>query len=700
MAEINVDVSLPDPITANVYVAGPEGPRGPAGESPQINNLNGNYLFLTGQDGIYVFDNGINTIYISGNSGYFESKINKLNNNAIFITGDQTINGVKKFSNSGFFAGPIGIGDPLYDFGFSNDQPLLQGLQIDGGTPELRLGGRATDTNKKITFYDDDILRYQINLDNNNPENVNFSGLTSNFSSRPKVNGTGILLSGEIPTLPDTIVYTSGDQNISGIKTFKDGIVIGDSIMPLFLEIKNNTLYVSGGASFVNRPNVNGTGVLLSGEVLGLPETVVYTTGNQTISGIKNFPNGITIIDEESTGSTTLGSLAIDIFDGDQNTVTLSYAGLKSRTEDFTIKTEDFNSLYLGTNNQNRLTITADGNIGISKDDPSEKLEVNGNIKADNLVYNTGNQTILGNKIFDGNTYINNLFVTGTQTIVSTNNFSVQSPFLLLNLTGGAVDGGIFFITGSEFTGLNDFGPIIGFDHSDKFKFGVSTRNSDLSTLNDIASVQEIRTYSGVAADKFSTIINLYNTGSDLNIKIDSLSGDLTRNYITISTLNSTGSILDSKINSLSGSAVSIYGNQDINGVKTFINTGSFNALQINHRKFTSYKISTNNFEINHDYIYLANSENDITGTILMGYYLGQEYSEIPSGINYFIKNINAGKLTITGYTMLPDLHPQPNTIDGFDKLILYKNESVQLIGVNNIGYTGWITISADGGIS
>ncbi|NDG03486.1 MAG: hypothetical protein EB119_09940, partial [Synechococcaceae bacterium WBB_34_004] len=88
-----------------------------------------------------------------------------------------------------------------------------------------------------------------------------------------------------------------------------------------------------------------------------------------------------------------------------------------------------------------------------------------------------------------------------------------------MNLTGGAVDGGIFFVTGAGLTGLNDSGPIIGFDHSKSFKFGISTRNSDLSTLPDIASVQELRTYSGVALNTFSTITNLASTGSNLDNK-------------------------------------------------------------------------------------------------------------------------------------------------------------------------------------
>jgi hypothetical protein len=170
-------------------------------------------------------------------------------------------------------------------------------------------------------------------------------------------------------------------------------------------------------------------------------------------------------------------------------------------------------------------------------------------IYASNLVYNTGNQTIFGNKTFNGNTIINNLVVTGTETIVNTSVLNIANPYLLLNISGGATDGGIFFVTGVGLTGINDSGPIIGFDHSNKFKFGISTRNSDLSPLPDIASVQEIRAYSGVADNKFATITNLATTGSTL----------------------------DSKINTLSGSAVLTYGNQNINGIKNFSSTPTVN---------------------------------------------------------------------------------------------------------------------------
>ena len=48
---------------------------------------------------------------------------------------------------------------------------------------------------------------------------------------------------------------------------------------------------ISGLKNFYSRPTVNGTGVLLIGEASSvvLPDTIVYTTGNQNISGLKNF---------------------------------------------------------------------------------------------------------------------------------------------------------------------------------------------------------------------------------------------------------------------------------------------------------------------------------------------------------------------------------------------------------------------------
>lgn len=84
--------------------------------------------------------------------------------------------------------------------------------------------------------------------------------------------------------------------------------VIGDTLL-------SGDLAVTGNSFFENRPTVNGTGVLLSGEG-GAVENVVYTTGDQEVSGVKNFSETIKVgkisLSENSfvteTGNFTLGS--------------------------------------------------------------------------------------------------------------------------------------------------------------------------------------------------------------------------------------------------------------------------------------------------------------------------------------------------------------------------------------------------------
>jgi hypothetical protein len=87
MADINVDVNLPGTITvdvtsptqalaANISIPGPQGPTGPRGAGSNINNLTPDFLYITGRDGIIVSSNNVDTIFISGNSGYFQSVVN------------------------------------------------------------------------------------------------------------------------------------------------------------------------------------------------------------------------------------------------------------------------------------------------------------------------------------------------------------------------------------------------------------------------------------------------------------------------------------------------------------------------------------------------------------------------------------------------------------------------------------------------
>jgi hypothetical protein len=68
----------------------------------------------------------------------------------------------------------------------------------------------------------------------------------------------------------------------------------------------------ANSATFNTRPTVNGTGVLLSGEAAQLPDTIVYTTGIQTISGDKTFEADQYIFSGTNLLITGNGTLSVD----------------------------------------------------------------------------------------------------------------------------------------------------------------------------------------------------------------------------------------------------------------------------------------------------------------------------------------------------------------------------------------------------
>jgi hypothetical protein len=107
----------------------------------------------------------------------------------------------------------------------------------------------------------------------------------TNITWRSKnVNGNSILANiGEV-------VLLTGNQTISGIKSFADNTVFGDPSQDNFLVISGNNFTVYGSGNFTSGLFVNGTGVLLSGQATQVDlGSTVRTTGNQTVSGVKNF---------------------------------------------------------------------------------------------------------------------------------------------------------------------------------------------------------------------------------------------------------------------------------------------------------------------------------------------------------------------------------------------------------------------------
>lgn len=222
-------------------------------------------------------------------------------------------------------------------------------------------------------------------------------------------------------------------------------------------------------------------------------------------------------------------------------------------------------------------------------------------------------QSVLGNKTFLGNVIIQNLTVTGTTSSTSSSDLSVASNFININsgeqgLNGiGLLSGGIRIDRGTGL-GFPD-GYLIFSEVNNRFEFGLE------GSLSGVAPIELLQT----------TISNLNTTGNDLFLRDVSLSGrlnqsgeDLTNRTNSLSgslnlsglnlrqaiaslsgslnesgtnlfiqssnvqaNLNVSGLTLKNDLKDLSGSALLLYGNQTVNGLKEFLTPPTINGLTI-----------------------------------------------------------------------------------------------------------------------
>ena len=270
-----------------------------------VNALSGNSVLLAGGSQTIVGSkviSGANVSFnfvsgaalrVSGNSVALEGSF-------VDLTSNQNIDGLKDFSTTPQVNGTdVALVDGSF-VDLTNNQ-YIDGLKDFSTTPQVNgtnvaLEGSFVDltTNQYI-----DGLKYfyttpQVNGTDVALVNGSFVDLTNNqyidglkdFSTTPQVNGTNVALEG-------SFVDLTTNQNIDGIKDFS------------------------------SRPTVNGVGVLLTGEAGGGGgENVVYTTGNQVISGNKTFDHSSTTTISNLAFRSTSGQLRTFSFVQESGTLT------------------------------------------------------------------------------------------------------------------------------------------------------------------------------------------------------------------------------------------------------------------------------------------------------------------------------------------------------------------------------------------
>ena len=233
------------------------------------------------QSGVFALQNGQKIgfgtfdpqekVHISGgnlqvdNTGFFNNiylggqRLN-INTDTVNLTGNQTIDGIKTFN-----VAPIVGGNPL----------ITGNLSLYATT--INLASTGSTLVNSINSLSGTLTGNYVTKSN------------GQFTNRPNVNGTGVLLSGEVVQVDiSATVRTTGNQTISGLKTFAAvPQYVGGLPFLLMGQAVDLVNYqtISAVKNFLYTPTVNGVEVLLSGDL----NTTVRTTGNQNVSGVKNF---------------------------------------------------------------------------------------------------------------------------------------------------------------------------------------------------------------------------------------------------------------------------------------------------------------------------------------------------------------------------------------------------------------------------
>jgi outer membrane murein-binding lipoprotein Lpp len=338
----------------------------------------------------------------------------------------------------------------------SNLQTQINNLDLNYAT-DASVSGVATNlatTGSTLNTKIDNLSGYSNNI---------FATITNLASTGSTLNTRINSLSGYVNSASSNIVYTTGNQTISGSKTFAASSYVFSGANVIFT---NNTGIVSGEWRFANRPTVNGTGVVLSGEaatpqnlattgstldtkinslsgysnsnfatianlaltgstlntrinslsgyVNSASSNIVFTTGNQNISGNKNFIGTINTTGLVVSGLGTpfilkspnnSNSVYFDpIANGNAGILFANYllsSNLSSRDDNnFTITYGGGGTRYLvfSRGSVNRAMLDSNGNFGIASGISSvpSRFYVSGNSILQGEVTVSGNTTITG----------------------------------------------------------------------------------------------------------------------------------------------------------------------------------------------------------------------------------------------------------------------------------------------------------------
>ena len=493
-----------------------------------------------------------------------------------------------------------------------------------------------------------------------NTGNQTISGVKT-FASRPTVNGSGVLLVGDnletsLSSL-DTINVKTGnfDQlnannlNVTGTTTFNN------------IDLSEiDSVYVSGADVFVDYSGRNFFKITQTGIISNLGVNI----GKQNI----NNSNNTSFIFNNASNLIQSGVLHSSIINGISNTIE---SGARERNNIYGgfsnfITSGNDNIIIGGANNEilGSNSIVVGGGFNYSSGITQKLFTHFGYLLGDysSLIAGTNNSIFGGeqNLILGGNSNnINKSAPTGINTIIN----SWQSNILDSARTNLIIGGAYHTSSGDYLTIINGYGNQSYGRYSNIFNGYNNTISGSYSTI--------LNGQTNTIESNNSAVLH----GSNNYIYENNSLVIGNKNYIGHS-----GAVLISDTtsrikNSQAENSLSL---DFTNGVYLENDVSIYN-LRLRNRKYTDYNYKTSNFVFS-TYMNIVNSSSTIDAIL----------PSVEDSRNFFVKNINSGALNITS----------THLIDGQPSLTVYKNESVEFMGIIKNNYTGWIVIGGNGGVN
>lgn len=249
-------------------------------------NISGN-LNLKGSQ--ITFDQStINSLFITANSGNFQTLT--VNDTPVSLVGhSHSIEDILDFVEN--VQDIVGSGNGSTGF-LRNGSGLAWTYDDNNHTLSARVTGIDTSLINNFASTVSGLFNDQFNNDLN-AALIQGTGIGLSYNSDTEeltISVTGIP-SSLITDFGQKIVSTTGNQTVSGIKTFTDIPVFSGSY-------SNGQIFIGSGTALVLNTLTQGDGVSISNAAgaitIGLDNTSVRTTGTQSIGGSKTFDNSVT----------------------------------------------------------------------------------------------------------------------------------------------------------------------------------------------------------------------------------------------------------------------------------------------------------------------------------------------------------------------------------------------------------------------